>query len=354
MNMSKENRDAPKNWRSVKTFKSLIIVNFLIALILTLSFNSNKVGTLAIFNEWPEFLYSFLISLTLSYGISVIIEFTDTRISWIHAPLKRLVVEFIAVTAYAFVIGFIFSTVLLWAFYNYTFATLPWDNILSNTKWPIIISLIVTIAFTTRAFLFEWRTAAIASEKLRADRFQGQYQSLKNQLNPHFLFNSLNTLSNLVYDDQEKAIVFIQKLSKIYRYVIEVQQEELVTVKQELSFLENYLGLQKLRFGDNLQVEINVENQEALIPPLSLQLLLENAIKHNIISSDDPLHIEIVGKENSIIIRNNLQIKDIKENSTGIGLENIRSRLSYFSDASLKVTQNDKEFIVELPIMKSA
>jgi hypothetical protein len=354
MNMSKDNRDAPKNWRSVKTLKSLLIVNSIIAAIITISFHPDKATSLAIFNEWREFLYSFIISLALSYGISVIVEFTDTRISWIHEPLKRLIVELLSVTAYAFIVGFLFATILLWGFYDFTFDTLPWDNILRNTRWPIIISLIVTIAFTTRAFLFEWRTAAIASEKLRADRFQGQYQSLKNQLNPHFLFNSLNTLSNLVYDDQEKAIVFIQKLSKIYRYVIEVQQEELVTVSQELSFLENYLGLQKLRFGDNLQVEINVENQEALIPPLSLQLLLENAIKHNIISSDDPLHIEIIGKEDSIIVRNNLQIKDIKENSTGIGLENIRSRLSYFSDESLKVTQNEKEFIVELPIMKSA
>jgi LytS/YehU family sensor histidine kinase len=201
--------------------------------------------------------------------------------------------------------------------------------------------------------LFEWRRAAIASEKLRADSYQGQYQSLKNQLNPHFLFNSFNTLSNLVYDDQEKAIEFIQKLSKIYRYVLEVQKEELITVAEELVFIDNYLDLQKIRFGENLQITISKINHEGYIPPLSLQLLIENAIKHNIISSEEPLKISIEEANNYLVISNNLQLKDIGENSTGIGIENINERLGYFTNQKLIINKETHTFTVKLPLIKS-
>ncbi len=330
-----------------------IKISLAIASVLYIIFNSGRLGTWSFFNAWGEFLYSFLISLALSLGIATIIAFTEKRISWIDAPVKRLLTELTTVVIYSTIVSILFSVVTITIFYKVSLTELPWDNIWRNTKFPILISIFMTAILTSRAFLFEWRRAAIASEKLRADRFQGQYQSLKNQLNPHFLFNSLNTLSNLVYDDQEKAIEFIQKLSKIYRYVLEVQKEELVTIKQELVFLENYLGLQKLRFGENLQIAIQVLNQDLLIPPLSLQLLLENCIKHNIVSSDEPLKITISETEGHIIIKNNLQPKDLQESSTGIGLENIKSRLAYFTEKPLLITKSEREFIVQVPVLSS-
>jgi LytS/YehU family sensor histidine kinase len=148
-------------------------------------------------------------------------------------------------------------------------------------------------------------------------------------------------------------VTFIQKLSKIYRYVLEVQKEELVTLAEELRFLESYVGLQKIRFGENFQVEIEITNRAYLIPPLSLQLLIENAIKHNEISSKAPLKISIKQIEDSLLIENNLQKKDINEKSTGVGLKNIESRLAFFTERQLAVVQKENMFQVELPILKS-
>ncbi|MEQ8924252.1 MAG: histidine kinase [Fulvivirga sp.] len=350
--MENYNSNTPKSWRYYKNLRLLILVNLVIALVITITFNLETVGTLAFFSKWPEFVYAFLISFVLSYGISFITDETDKRISWIHSPLKRLLVEVIAVSIFAFFIGLLFSSITLVAFYDFTFSTLPWDELVIRTKYPIMISLFVTLIFTSRSFLFEWKSAAIATEKMRADKFEGQYQSLKNQLNPHFLFNSFNTLSNLVHEDQDKATEFIQKLSKIYRYVLEVQKEELVSLDQELSFLESYIGLQKLRFGDSLVVNIDVKQKDLLIPPLTLQLLLENAIKHNVVSQDRPLNIKIFDHDDRITISNNLQPKDVEESSTGIGLENIRSQLNYFTNQQLTITKTADEFIVELPLLK--
>lgn len=336
----------PKNWRS------LLSLNFVIAAILTFIFNGNSIKNLDFAGFMPDFLFSFLISLTLSYGISTIIEFTEKRISWIHAPVKRFFTEIISVTVYSFSIGVIFNVLSLVIFNeHFSFSNLPWTNILYSTRYPIIISLIVTAILTSRAFLFEWRRAAIASEKFRADRFQGQYQSLKNQLNPHFLFNSFNTLSSLVYDDQKKAVEFIQKLSNIYRYVIEVQKEELITVEEELAFVKNYLDLQKIRFGQNLQIIIGQISPRKYLPPLSLQLLLENAIKHNIISQAEPLKISISEENNFLLIENNLQLKDIQEGSTGIGLKNIDERLGFFTEEKLEIIKSESSFLVKLPLI---
>ncbi|MEQ8244332.1 histidine kinase [Fulvivirga sp.] len=350
--MEDYNSNAPKSWRYYKNLRLLILVNLVIALVITITFNFETVGTLAFFSKWPEFVYAFTISFVLSLGISFITDETDKRISWIHSPLKRLLIEVIAVSIFAFIIGLLFSSITLVAFYDFTFNTLLWDDLVFRTKNPIMISLFITLIFTSRAFLFEWKSAAIATEKMRADKFEGQYQSLKNQLNPHFLFNSFNTLSNLVHEDQVKATEFIQKLSKIYRYVLEVQKEELVSLHQELSFLESYIGLQKLRFGDSLLVSIDIKQKELLIPPLTLQLLLENAIKHNVVSKDQPLHIKIFDNENHITISNNLQPKDVEETSTGIGLENIRSQLNYFTSSKLNIIKSKDEFVVEVPLLK--
>ncbi|MFQ3214994.1 MAG: hypothetical protein ACI9L9_002517 [Marivirga sp.] len=345
--MSNIEKYLPKKWRS------LLGLNFVIAIAISVIFNSDAIKNRDLTSFLYNFLYSYAISLTLSAGITIIIERTEKQMSWVKVPVKRFFIEIISVTIFAFAIGLIFNSLNLMIFNDYAFSKLPWDRVIYSTRYPITISLIVTAILTSRAFLFEWRRAAIASEKLRADSYQGQYQSLKNQLNPHFLFNSFNTLSNLVYDDQEKAIEFIQKLSKIYRYVLEVQKEELITVAEELVFIDNYLDLQKIRFGENLQITISKINHEGYIPPLSLQLLIENAIKHNIISSEEPLKISIEEANNYLVISNNLQLKDIGENSTGIGIENINERLGYFTNQKLIINKDTHTFTVKLPLIKS-
>jgi hypothetical protein len=146
---------------------------------------------------------------------------------------------------------------------------------LNNTLMPISVALIIITIFISRSWLYEWRSAAIEAEQLKSEKFASQYQSLKDQLNPHFLFNSLNVLSNLVYESADKSAEFIQQLSKIYRYVLDVQNRELVGLEKEVVFAENYLSLQKIRFEQSLEYFIDVNQMKGWnIPPLSLQLSL--------------------------------------------------------------------------------
>lgn len=201
--------------------------------------------------------------------------------------------------------------------------------------------------------MLSWRQAAIESEKLKTERVSSQYESLKNQVNPHFLFNSLNALTALVYEDQDQAAKFIKKLADVYRYVLDNQQKEVVPLSEEIRFVEAYVFLQKIRFEENLQVTIQVPaDTQAMVLPLSLQMLVENAIKHNIISDDEPLHIQVyLEEEEFIVVKNNLQLKTSHEYSSGLGLKNIQSRYEYLSKKEISVLNSADEFIVKLPLL---
>ena len=192
------------------------------------------------------------------------------------------------------------------------------------------------------------------AEKYQKESIAAQYNSLKNQVNPHFLFNSLNALTNLVYEDQNKAAKFIKQLSEVYRYVLDTQSKEVVSLKEELDFLESYLFLQKIRFGNNLKIEVDLSGIRSMVAPLALQLLIENAIKHNIVSSDDPLTIKLTGQGKFIVVENDLQRKaSLGEPSQGIGLENIRNRYKFLSLTPVEIIEADAKFIVKIPIIEA-
>ncbi len=336
-------------------FKKFLLINLAIALGLQFYFCAQC------FLSWsdlisiiPEFLFSFVVSMALSFGGSRVQEYLDPKISWVHQPVKRLLATVLVYLPYSFLVSFVI--VFFFAFSTQQFAldSIPWEAILEFTFTPMSIALVFMAIFTSRSWLMEWRKSAIEAEKLRSEKLASQYQSLKDQLNPHFLFNSLNALSNLVYEDADKSAAFIQKLSKIYRYVLEVQQEELVELRRELDFAKNYLDLQKIRFEENLSFSIKVENEKGFfLPPLSLQLLLENAIKHNVASQENPLFIQILQKGNELWIGNSFQPKSSQnEPSVGVGLNNIRLRYQLLSDRQIQVSQNENEFLVRLPLLE--
>lgn len=303
----------------------------------------------------PDFIFSFLMSSFISFGGFYVDGYYDRKISWIQHPVKRLVLTAGTYLVYCFFISFILTTLyVLVAIEGVSLDNISWIRMIKNTIYPIMVSLFIITIFISRSWLYEWKNAAIEAEQLKSEKLASQYQSLRDQLNPHFLFNSLNVLSNLVYESPDKSADFIQQLSKIYRYVLDVQQEQLVSLKDEVDFAEHYLSLQKIRFEDSLEYFIDVANSSDLyLPPLSLQLILENAIKHNIASADKPLKIIIEQVGNSLFIRNILQPKlTEKLPSTGIGLSNIKKRYAILSDEKPKITQTAKEFIVELPLLK--
>lgn len=183
---------------------------------------------------------------------------------------------------------------------------------------------------------------------------EARFEALRNQVNPHFLFNSFNTLSSLVHKDADTAASFIDQLSTVYRYLLTNQDNRLVPLSQELDFLNAYLYLLRIRFGDNLEIsqDIKQDADARFLPPAALQILIENAIKHNVISQKKRLRIDLFSENGSIVVRNNLQEKNIKESSTHIGLKNIMGRYQFLSNNPVRIDKSDSHFTVKLPLIQ--
>ncbi|WNJ20836.1 histidine kinase [Pontibacter sp. G13] len=194
----------------------------------------------------------------------------------------------------------------------------------------------------------------LKSEQQEKENILSQFETLKNQVNPHFLFNCLNALSTLVHDDANLAEDFIAKLTKVYRYVLELKDEHIVPLQEELRFLKSYFFLHQIRFGDNLQMMMKIppEATQRSIPPLTLQLLVENAIKHNIISREQPLKLEILVEGKDLLVKNNYQIRQDHVDSTGIGLSNLKARYAFLSDRQPAFAVEGDQYVARVPLLE--
>jgi len=224
--------------------------------------------------------------------------------------------------------------------------------IVSNAAALFCIIMIIGI-YESIYFMHELRGSVEEKEMLKRENLQAQLNALRTQVNPHFLFNNLNTLSSLIPEDPKHAIDFVQQLSKVYRHILEVKDEPSISLKDELEVLHAYTFLLQTRFEKNLEVNIDIpaEKMQQQVVPLSLQILMENAIKHNIVSSGKPLRIDVFTENGSLVISNNLQVKKQVNESTGIGLDNIRNRYRLLTDKAVKVTANETNFTVSIPLI---
>lgn len=193
---------------------------------------------------------------------------------------------------------------------------------------------------------------AIEKERLKQQSLQNELAALKNQVNPHFLFNSLNSLSLLVREDQKAAGKFINKLSFLYRYILQSKDQDLVTLKEELKFLDSYIHLIKERYRDNFVVNINIDGKllHKKIPTLALQLLMENAVKHNEISNDKPLYVDVFNENDRLVLKNKLQKRTGHIESTYTGLSNLNTRFKLHMNKEIEILKDDEYFIVKIPI----
>lgn len=202
-------------------------------------------------------------------------------------------------------------------------------------------------------FYIIWRKALEREQKLREENLKYQYRNLKSQVNPHFLFNSLNTLSEMVYGDVKKADNYIQKLSGIYRYILENEDTDLVPLNEELEFVKQYFSLQKERDSDKISLKIDIPKAgEYRIIPVSLQLLVENALKHNSMSYENPLDINITQSQEHVVVSNNIQRKNTLESSTQTGLSNLKYRVKLITGKEIIVREENGRFFVKLPIIQ--
>lgn len=241
---------------------------------------------------------------------------------------------------------------------EYCFSSIHAHDIPNNFQIRVASLTIIALVSSIYEGIYlnaQWKSSIIEKENLKRENIESQLEGLRSQVNPHFLFNSLNTLAYIIPQDADRAVKFVQKLSKVYRYILEIRDRKLISVREELSFLDSYLFLLKERFGDNLNVNINVPNEvyEEMIIPLSMQMLFENAIKHNIISNGKPLRVDVFLEDNKILVQNNLQRKNQSMPSTQVGLQNIKNRYSFFTNRQVEIVNDGHTFSVGLPLIHS-
>lgn len=317
--------------------------------------------TLLFFHSFEESFKDFLLSYIWSLAIcstqwignSFIYARLDKKYSWQDNLVKRAVWGSLSLVAYS-ALAFVAVQVIM---YKMVVGSLPENPVswgLRSSYVAIIFSFIVSLIFVAVAFFKYWKKSLLEAERFKAEMLMYKYESLQNQINPHFLFNSFNVLSDLVYEDQKKAVDFISQLSQLFRYVLDSRDKELVPISEELEFVESYSYLLKTRFEEKLSFQINLEVREGeMIVPMTLQLLIENCIKHNELSAAQPLIIQISRKGEFLKITNKLQPKSGGADSTKLGLSNIKQQYRYFTEKAIVVSQTDEQFSVEVPLIKS-
>ena len=219
---------------------------------------------------------------------------------------------------------------------------------------PLLVALMV-FAFGGLFYLYQRnRDRRIHLDNLmEKEKAENKLASLKAQINPHFLFNSFNTLISVVEKTPGQAVEYIENLSDFYRKIMQLGEKDIISVREEVELLQNYSYLLKKRYGNNFHLKLDLPSREWFIVPLTFQLLVENAVKHNIISKSKPLHVHIGTEgEQFFVVKNNYQPKLTREQSTKFGLKSLIERYGFLSDKKVKVEQNKEEFKVWIPIIK--
>jgi sensor histidine kinase YesM len=303
-------------------------------------------------------IMSFVMIYSLAIGIPSMKSFEyiewklEQHISWLKRPALRFILTasldiingILILTIVNYLIFIVIQRQQIYILYSKTYEGLKY----------LVGSIILSIILVNLSHFFKsWKQAAVNEEKLKREKLSIEYEALKNQVNPHFLFNSLTALSSLVYKDQDRAVTFIREFSNVFRYVLENREKEVVDLATEKKLLESISYLYRIRYEDSLLININLPDAaDKCIIPMALQMLLENAIKHNTIAANRPLIVEIREKDDYVVVRNNLQPKKTEIVSNKIGLENIKSRYKYLSDKDVLIEISNEEFVVKIPVLR--
>ena len=319
------------------------------------------VATLVFFNARFEsigdfmliFGWSVVLCATLWLGNSYIYGLLDKKFPWEDHLLKRAIWGSLALIAYSATAYMVVQVVM----HKLIFGSLPEDAVrwgLRSSYVAILVSFVISLIFVAVGFFQNWRRSLVEAESFKSEMLMYKYESLQNQINPHFLFNSFNVLSDLVYMDQKKAVDFISQLSQLFRYVLDSRDKELVPVKEELDFLSAYVYLLHTRFEEKLSISQELEaGEDEMIVPMTLQLLIENCVKHNEISDSKPLSIRIKRRGDYLQVENKLQPKSTSPVSKKTGLSNIRQQFRYFTSREIIVKESDQHFSVDIPLIKT-
>lgn len=300
-----------------------------------------------------SFIYTMLYTFSLGYANKAVFVFLDRIFEENRFSLKRIVIGFLASFIVSLLVIFLLRITEDVIIEKKTFSEFIANENAGNYVFAIIVTFIVSVSLYAFHFYRAYQENKLKEQKVIAGTASAKFETLKNQIDPHFLFNSLNVLSSLIEENPDQAQKFTTSLSKIYRYVLEQKDKELISVEEELSFAKTYMNLLKMRFENSITFELpsDFNNNEAKVVPLSLQLLLENTIKHNVVSEKKPLHIKIYVENNYLIVQNNLQKKEVLQDRKGVGLQNIVNRYGLISERKVLIQENESFFRVMIPIL---
>jgi len=280
-----------------------------------------------------------------------LIQWFNRRMPWSVRVLERLLLQLLLTLGIALIVGFAatFTSHALQPYQN----PLP-TVLLYNALIFSVVNIILMAILEGMLSFWESRESQARAQALERELSQIRFEVLKNQINPHFMFNSLNVLSGLIEQDKAKAQDFINEFSMIYRYVLETIEQPMVDLEAELRFARSYLFLQQMRYGEGVQVSIDVPAAylDRLLPPLSMQVVLENALKHNIANMSQPLQIEVVAEKDALVVRNNWQPKVSKAYSAGLGQRNLGKRYRMITQREPAFTLQAGHYRVSLPLLK--
>ena len=300
-----------------------------------------------------DFVFYQLYAFVLGYSNMAFFGYMDRR-NWKKSDtISRILYGIIGSTIITLIGLFIIRITLSLLYFGNSFQYFITHESWHNYSFGLWITLTIVSVFHIVYFYNRYQKNKIKEQKVIAGTASAKFDALKNQLDPHFLFNSLNVLTSLIEENPDNAQKFTTSLSKVYRYVLEQKNKDLVTVDEELDFARTYMSLLKMRFEDSIIFEIpeKSSNPESRVVPLSLQLLLENAVKHNMVTSKKPLHIKIYESEGMLIVENNLQPKQIVNKSSGVGLENIKQRYNLLSNKKVSINHQAQCFAVAIPML---
>lgn len=285
--------------------------------------------------------------------MAIVIRFIDIKldkyIPFERNILMRIFIQISITFSIVVILRYIFFPILARAFN----ITISHDLYIVSYFVNLLVVTTLILSIFGYHFVTRWKEAQIAQVKLEREKAQMQYDNLKNQLNPHFLFNSLSSLNSLIFENPQLASEFLQQLSKVYRYLLSNKDKSLVTLDNEVDFVNHYVNLLKTRFDDGLSIRFDIpeEAKEKKIVPVTIQILLENALKHNVAMKASPLNIDVSVDNQYLVVRNNLQIRNT-ELSNKLGLENLKNLYHYLSTKPVVIEQDAQYFTVKIPLVE--
>jgi sensor histidine kinase YesM len=299
-----------------------------------------------------SYLYTIGIAFIIWHGNRFLLFTLRSYFDWFNKPVRKITALVLATSFYTIPV----SVLLLVGWYHlFAKGQVNWNIIGLNAMIIMIAVLFIVHVYETVFLVKEAETEKVQRAQTEKAKAEAELEALKNQIDPHFIFNSLNTLSHLIEEKPEKAKLFNDNLADVYRYILQNKARDLVLLKEEMDFLQDYFSLLIIRFEKAIQLHIDVSPDcldQFLIPPISLQILAENAIKHNEFSNEHPLSIEIVLRGEQLIIHNSLRKKILRKPSSKIGLKNLSERYQLTTNNFITITEGKEDFTVSLPVLK--